>query len=160
MLRICDIDHWHYLPDFWLPEYELHVEVKGTLDDSSMRKVLSAAAFLSSPLGGCNDGGGHDTLLLGPIPKVTCEDGIRYTEFPSLLHLHKGDLTLSAWPVTNPCYDGFCIANDSGEITATPAGLLRGWGAARSVFGDSREIDFTEGHDAARSARFEYGERG
>ena len=90
-LRICGTDEpWYYLPDFWLPDYDIHAEVKGSLDEESMRKLLSAIGHLSSPDGGCRGGNGHDTLLLGPIPRITSDGISEYAPYPSILHLHKG----------------------------------------------------------------------
>lgn len=165
-LGICNEDSWWYLPDFWLPDNQLWVEVKGSLDDTSMRKVLSTAACLSAPRGGCNNRcynpDGYDTLLLGPIPKINRSEFGESSEFPSLLHLHKGDLILSAWPVGDPC-SGTGIANDDAvdnSVHTTPTALLRGWGAAHSVLGGPGDRDLINAYTAARSARFEHGESG
>lgn len=149
-LNICDRDEWPYLPDFWLPELRLWVEVKGSLDDREMRQALSAAADLSSPAGGC--GGGHDVLILGPIPRPG-----PFTRSHLRLHMHKGDLKPSlAWaPEADPHYGGDTLAYDAGEIRpgCTPARLLNGDPAWLPQ-------QISDAYAAARSARFEHGERG
>lgn len=151
-LGLNDVDTWYYLPDFWLPEYELHVEVKGSFKPEEFRRFLSAAAYLSSPDGGC--GGGNDTLILGPLPNTSV--GFSY---PMRLHLHKGDLrgykfVGSRQPLRciRPWRD---IANDYGELRIEQSGqeLLNGISTYPTP-------DFWQAYRAARSARFEHGEKG
>lgn len=145
-----------YLPDFWLPEFELHAEVKGSLNDDELARTLTLAAALSSPTGGC--GGGHDSLILGPIPEAN-----RRSHFPYRLHLHKGDLIATPfWANLTYQPHGECpafndnanmIAADTGHIWITPQELLDGY---YDKVGDR----WAEAYRVARSARFEHGERG
>jgi hypothetical protein len=157
--RLSLLDHdkdWCYLPDFWLPDHELHVEVKGQFDSDGLRKFLSAAALLSAPYDGCATGcrDGNDTLLLGPIPRVD-----RPFAYPIRLHMHKGDLQDHPWDGSRKrlwCAGyGSCIANDCGNIRidASDQTLLNG----RSAPPDPA---FRHAYTAARSARFEHGEKG
>lgn len=145
-----------YLPDFWLPEFELYAEVKGSLNDDELARTLTLAAALSSPTGGC--GGGHDSLILGPIPEAN-----RRSHFPYRLHLHKGDLIATPfWANLTyqphgecPAFNDYAnmIAADTGHIWITPQELLDGY---YDKVGDR----WAEAYRAARSARFEHGERG
>lgn len=72
------IDGRPYLPDFWLPEIKLWVEVKGSMGLTDFRTVLCAAAFGGLPDGPdatCVPEVFRDTyqdriLLLGPIPPI------------------------------------------------------------------------------------------
>lgn len=158
---------WGYLPDFWLPELELWVEVKGAFDtDEAYRKFLSAAAFLSSNGGGgCHDNGGHDVVILGPIPRPE-----RRSAWPIRLHMHKGLLLARGWAfglldqdphdyyVGNPFRFHYGeMASDSGEIGCDANGdtpdLLGGWP-------EKLRPAIVEAYTAARSARFEHGESG
>jgi hypothetical protein len=150
----------NYLPDFWLPEFSLHAEVKGSLTDEELARTLTIAAALSSPTGGC--GSGQDSLILGPIPEPN-----RRSSYPYRLHLHKGDLMATPfWADRKYQADGSAcfayvkgagrptttIGNDAGEIRITGDWLLSGH---PDKVGDR----WANGYRAARSARFEHGER-
>lgn len=87
------------------------------------------------------------------------EAGLISTTYPSVLHMHKGSLLLSAWKVMPRC-SGTEIANDSGEVFATPKGVLAGYGPCSNYGGDSWDLRLLDGYQAARSARFEHGESG
>lgn len=151
----------NYLPDFWLPEFNLHAEVKGSLTDYELRRTLTAAAALSSPSGGC--GGGHDSVILGPIPEP---DG--RSRLPYRLHMHKGDLiAVPFWACPVDSVNTTCparwprgggivksIAADTGEIRITGDALLSGH------YDDKVAYRFLHGYRAARGARFEHGEQG
>lgn len=167
-LGICTEKSWYYLPDFWLPGLGLHAEVKGVLDESSMCKLLSAAAYLSSPSGGC--GGGNDMLILGPIPKphntstdyLSIDNWIHDNEtvqMPIRLHMHKGDLQFSGFHNRKfRCEHRGYVANDTDGLIFTPSSdfLLSGFPNKHphtvSVIKNA--------YAAALSARFEYGEQG
>ena len=144
-----------YLPDFWLPDLSLWAEVKGSLNARETARLLNAAAALSSPDGGC--GGGHDTLVLGPIPPVATR------RLPYRLHMHKGDLTAAAWPISTRCQGDLWLADDTGAprdpavIESVGSELLLGepftWTSPDFAW-------FFGALTAARSARFEHGESG
>lgn len=144
---------WHYLPDFWLPDYNLWAEVKGQLDlHLDLARFLSAAAHIScTSYGGCGDGG--DILLLGPIPRPR-----RSSYLPSHLHMHKGDLLLTGWAF------GRWDTDPHGQNVSTFAGDDSGniYSGPEIVAGQHAEIDqrIADAYAAARSARFEHGERG
>jgi hypothetical protein len=157
-LGVLDTDETiNYLPDFWLPDFNLHAEVKGSLTREELARTLTVAAALSSPGGGC--GGGNDTVLLGPIPEPD-----RRSRYPYRLHLHKGDLIASPFwasleyqPEDGTCpaygYNSMTIAADTGEIWKTGQKLLSG-------YPDKVGDQWAEGYRAARAARFEHGQRG
>lgn len=147
-------DELLYLPDFWLPELEVFIEVKGSLTDRECLRLLDAAAYLSSPVGGCNDRDGHDLVVLGPVPDP------RRPRTPFRLHLHKGDLVMAPWTLTKTlCPEGPMIANDSGFLRGDhPEAIGR-----VLLKGDPhllRDAKYCAALTAARSARFEHGERG
>jgi hypothetical protein len=152
-------DMFRYLPDFWLPDLDVYAEVKGSLTDQECLRLLDAAGHLSSPVGGCNDGGGHDLVVLGPVPDP------RLPAIPLRLHLHKGDLTLTIWalaregcPSAGSVFD--TIADDSGRLHYSTADIIKSLlgGHVQPSVRLSRR--YTEALSAARSARFEHGERG
>lgn len=148
-------DAIYYLPDFWLPEFNLYAEVKGSLTDHELARTLTLTAALSAPAGGC--GSGHDSLILGPIPEAD-----RRSAYPYLLHTHKGDVIATPfWAVQySPHFtadyrrhDGPTIASDvGGDIRITGPELLAG-------YSDKVGDRWANGYRAARSARFEHGER-
>lgn len=143
-----------YLPDFWIPDIKMWAEVKATLTDQECRRLLDAAASLSSnDGGGCHDAGGHDLIVLGALDPGYC--------YPIVLHMHKGDLTASPWPISDPhSKDAVTVASDAPDlhrpIYDIATILTRG---ARAM---SKQVG-PKWHDAlnrARSARFEHGEIG
>lgn len=149
-------DPIYYLPDFWLPKFNLHVEVKGSLTDHELARTLTLAAALSAPQGGC--GGGNDSLILGPIPEPD-----RRSRHPMRLHMHKGDLVATPFWASQfdppgdqcPLFNGssWGVADDTGQIHVNGRWLLNG---IPGKVGN----EWADGYRAARSARFEYGERG
>jgi hypothetical protein len=157
----CGKETFRYLPDFWLPDIAIHAEVKGSLTQSELSRLVHAAASLSSnDGGGCHDAGGHDVVVLGPIPRTA-------DVVPLRLHMHKGDLLSSPWEIDEPGTS--CprssgryaeIGNDSGEgrwvsnSALVIKHFLQGWWQ----FGSSRKLQAA--YNTARSARFEYGECG
>lgn len=169
-LRLDD-EKFNYLPDFWLPEFNLWAEVKGHLGFPETDKLLNAAASLSSnDGGGCHDSGGSDLLVLGPIPQY---DRLRKWA-PTRLHMHKGDLVASNFfsgkvDGSSAC-SGISISRDVGlafpssskEVDLAPweitSILLDGFLSERNRLGGRSRID--DALDSARQARFEHGERG
>lgn len=176
-----DEGRFPYLPDFWLPEWDVWAEVKGSLSEDETFRLLNIAAYLSNPEGGCArrdradpariTGPGHDLVVLGPVPRLD----IRPVRLPVRLHMHKGDLTASDW-LTGKVddRDDVVLARDTGgslsdilvmepPFDAKPRRaadlidlLLHGVPAYRSRLNPKQRAAFT----AARSARFEHGERG
>lgn len=148
-----DEDTFPYLPDFWLPDEGVWVEVKGSLDAASLDRLLNAAASLSSnDGGGCHDAGGHDVIVCGPIPAENAGTT------PIRLHMHKGDLIASPWPGGDPHYAVHHVyelmANDAGDVHPQ-AGPFLLEGMDYSVIPLWRDAFTT-----ARRARFEHGEVG
>lgn len=58
-----------YLPDFWLPELNLWVEVKGSLDGLQDSAEQLVAALPTLPGLADSDGTDRGLLVLGPIPR-------------------------------------------------------------------------------------------
>lgn len=147
----CSTDTFPYLPDFWLPEQQLWVEVKGSLTASEADRLINAAASLSVNAGdGCGIGKGHDLVVFGPLTS----SGV--TGVPIRLHMHKGDLIASCWLCATPCssHTGISVANDtSWTIADLERILLRGYFCAAHL-ADARHLAAL---DTARTARFEHG---
>jgi len=175
-----------YLPDFWFPDYGLHGEVKATMTDDELLRLLDCAASLSSnDGGGCHDRGGNDLLVFGNIPSVMA-DGCS-PRLPTLLHMHKGDLEASGWDDgTSSGCGGESIARDYGcqnlgvcvlEYAPAPRSPnrslpekmwpsigVRQW-LTRGSWADqwstpARFRRWEVAYAAARSARFEHGQHG
>lgn len=143
-----------YLPDFWLPDLNVWVEVKGHKDDLNLN--LLDAAVLSGGLAPA-----LGLLLLGPIPNVP--DG----------HL-TAHWMLNGWneAVVNLPF-GF---GDAGQYRRAGTDWISGaWPGECEYVPDLLEATTTPGpgcdyrdtgapvrraYKAARSARFEHGERG
>lgn len=160
----------NYLPDFWLPEHNLFAEVKGELpDEASLIRLANVAASLSSGGGGgCHDQGGHDVVLLGPIPEIP-------VRAPWVLHMHKGSLQMSPWDgiAVSGCVQAYTtLASDYGGDSwgAISDSEFYGpnvtkWRVASGILLNGGALPhapemWADAYRAARHARFEYGERG
>lgn len=155
-----------YLPDFWLPDLELHAEVKGALTEQETRRLLDAAAWLSAPGNGCGDG--PELIVFGPVPNPDRWDPV---PVPVRLHMHKGILEASPWTGEGA---GGChistweVASDDGTLDGQPADrhdwpctarfLLQAPFGVRA--GSPAGGMIRRGYRAARSARFEHGQHG
>ena len=138
-----------YLPDFWLPEYGLWVEVKGSWTEGECFWFLEAAASIADFCGGPN------VLICGPF----VGDRINW---PGVLHMHKGNLLFGPWHMGKSgtsCLAGHVNVEVAGDNGSRPEpgmcdALLRGYTSAFDVPMTRVAID------AARSARFEHGQSG
>ena len=156
---------YRYLPDFWLPEHQLWVEVKGEFSDAELLKTLDCLAALScNEGGGRHDSGGYDSVVLGPIPRVgpIARDGI--TSAPAGLCMNKGLLTAVPWTGQSGCltYTGndMVVAYDCGgdlidvcyhSVDHTRSILTYGLPSLDLPAGWNAALE------AARTARFEHG---
>lgn len=168
----ADTPLW-YLPDFYLPDERLWVEVKGGWSPAECDRFCNAAASLSSAdRGGCGgDGAGNDVLVLGPVPRPEQ----RWS--PWLLHMHKGSLEVYPWALGThgtfvPHLHGV-IAYDCGEYDVYDHHGVRSSGGGRPVpcgpledwthillAGAHIDTRYRRALQAARSARFEHGQSG
>ncbi|SFK92117.1 hypothetical protein SAMN05216275_14138 [Streptosporangium canum] len=155
-----------YLPDFWLPDFNMWGEVKGHLSEEALTRLLNVAASLSGNNGGgCHDNGGNDLVVFGNIPSHSENGG----HVPTRLHMHKGDLQWSPWMTDG---DGaFCspygkrIAADVGgddiyeeaRYGLTPEVITQT--LLRGTWSNSVPVEMRNALQAARSARFEHGEK-
>ena len=180
----------NYLPDFWLPDLRLWVEVKGSWTDAECDRFLNAAAHLSTNGGGgcahrdyCNnpecDCGLRrtpqhcaDVLLLPSIPD---ELAARIWK-PILLHMHKGDLMASGWlPGAGPScrawlgnseravatdWGGDCYTDHGWPLSMLSKILLDGYASWFEGPWPINPSGVTDAYRAARSARFEHGQSG
>lgn len=146
-----------YLPDFWLPEVGAHVEVKGSLTDDEMLRLLDCAAALSAPLGGCGEG--PSLIICGQLPRPG------ENRHPVWTHMHKGDLLAAPFPygmAGRQCENWPVLARDVGgavdDVCAEAPEHIRSAllnGIPCRVAGFSL---FDAAYTRARSARFEHGE--
>lgn len=147
-----DADRFQYLPDFWLPEQQVWVEVKGALDQHSTLRLIDAAASLSSnDGGGCHDSGGHDLVVCGRLTNSILPG------LPTWLHMHKGDLEATCF-FCGPHHwgHGTTVACDTGEIMQDAGEkLLNGTFCTKHSPIYNLEIDAAL--TRARRARFEHG---
>ncbi len=149
-----------YLPDFWLPDLVLWVEVKGHWSAEECSRFLDAVAFMSD--GSCR---GHDGqrnfLICGPFVG-------RSQNWPWHLHMHKGDVYMSTWsPLTSDCgdADSEIIATDfGGDLVNVTDGHHYGTDIRKVLLNGSTDarlgISYATALNAARQARFEHGESG
>jgi hypothetical protein len=132
----------HYLPDFLLPNQ--WGEAKGYLQDASVERVCSLAAGMTR----CEDKDSMDLVILGDIPRPNSD------LWPVQLHYHRGKLWGVAWdpteagcPMGRPHVRVVPDALNAERLTeGFPFGAPPRWAV--------------EGLDAARQARFEFGESG
>jgi len=154
-----------YLPDFWLPDDRLWVEVKGTEDslDVARRTPLPSTSHA-----------GPRMLILGPIGRGIVRLTDQATGEPAgyagpthtVLSFWKGDViqgsaTLGVGRVLVEHREGGIVGNDSRQVywadRGTEWGNLTGEGVWIADTYDERVAD---AYRAARSARFEHGESG
>jgi hypothetical protein len=144
-----DIDGVRYLPDFQLPDIDnLYVEVKGVMDAAGMEKVLMLASTGRSVLVlrdiPAPDQYGPHHVLYASRPNVqrflvnfaVCTDGISILPF--------------GWPT-------FVRGDTKAAVVAHETDVIN------SVIPSGRvliDLAVVEAFTAARSARFEHGERG
>lgn len=150
-----------YLPDFWLPELRIWVEVKGELSHRDLVKVGGAVFDLRAPV---DSQIMPQLVLLGPMPRP----GYAWTH--SLLSI-LGDRLLwnNAYFSQEP---GFWCVRPVGTTLVFPKGAFaRGDEELTASFRDdvvksmdslrlTVDPDVNNAYRAARSARFEFGESG
>lgn len=147
-----------YLPDFYLPDFDQWVEVKGALSHRDFRRILTAATELPAKT---TEQVRPGVLVLGPIP----EPGRPYCHarvgaigatvaVQSVFFTKRSTL----WPV------GPVVLWPLEPITRLPEDKTA-W--VRNSFTEAAESDdlalspaVDTAYRAARSARFEYGEEG
>lgn len=152
-----------YLPDFYLPQTETWVEVKGNADQFDWQ-LLADAVDWGAGLPGTADS--HLTtrglLLLGPIPNVADRPPLH----PILQH-HKGGLV----NVARFAGDETLLVTEGLECFDSTCGIGLGFEAERDVrellpgeyhYGSDSPLTWRvlRAYRAARSARFEHGESG
>lgn len=151
-----------YLPDFHLPQLALWVEVKG--DEQEFR--VGAARYAEAALH--LDGTG--LMVLGPVPDtrhglpqhfvLTAEE---HCCGKRILCLHIAWTTMLCHPEGVREYGLPCTELISHDPEKLPP--LKGYNNGRAKYTDPGPVDFPlgpndEAYIAARSARFEHGERG
>jgi hypothetical protein len=170
-LTLAEESEFPYLPDFWLPGLGLWVEVKGSLTNDECLRLLDAAAALSSNNGGgCHDSGGHDIVILGPPSRPS-----RHGFLPWRLHMHKGDLYSAPWLPSISSHGSTCMGNSAQpwcrvatDYGGTLAQVMSGADFTPEQIGSTLllgafaplPLHIEAALAAARSARFEHGERG
>lgn len=155
-------DGTRYLPDFWIPDWQLHVEVKAEMSHVDFLKTLRVMP-LRKP---ADNQFRNQLLILGPIPRP----GFAWTH--GRLDVLGGcmdsvfiaDAYFSHFPVTYPHQVGHLCRLD---VSAWLAGLPEQTQFFRKVLVEAQHhprltVDPTvdAAYQAARSARFEFGESG
>lgn len=149
-----------YLPDFYLPQSHLWVEVKG--DEKTFRseatKYMEAALELD----------GLGLMILGPVPDVRLGLPQHFVltreqhccgEWVICLHVAWADMLCfpDTYELGLPCTE--LISHDRGRLPA-----LKGYGGGGAKYLDPGPVDYElaemAAYTAARSARFEHGENG
>ena len=158
-----------YLPDFYLPNQQVHVEVKGQRD-GYQREVLRIRQFIrwGGPI--------RRVVILSDVPKSTEDGGLWH--FPAYYFDGRDDCVKPGWFFFYDCDDGI-----DGNISFAHYDLPRinTWNMSRNDFSISPESDHGEinpktysaeynnlnyernkttfeAWNKARRARFEYGE--
>lgn len=132
---------FNYLPDFYLPEQNFFVEVKGSWTEPERVKTLNGAFELSK--------NGHDVLILGDVFRQPRGCSRR----PWVLYERDECLWGEPWP---PCTGARLerIADPADdEIAYMAPDLLRGY-----VDNEPLESKWVDALRAAQKARFEFGE--
>ncbi|MFG2372593.1 hypothetical protein ACGFY9_14080 [Streptomyces sp. NPDC048504] len=158
--RNCSGKHEHYLPDFWLPDTQTWVEVKGSeaalMEKASLyAEAIDFGGFLPH-VTDSGYGSSRGLLVLGPIPR----DYRPHTDHPvhSILQHRKGVVrnwaTFTAGAGADVWAEGDRASSapdlpDPGEFPFTGIAAM-----------DSRTTDYRlhRAYTAARTARFEHGE--
>lgn len=142
-----------YLPDFYLPDLDMWVEVKGSWNSDESKRFLTAAAYLSHI--------GSSVALISGVP--------RYSDdlFPTLpvLKLENDWLVEYAWHPdcgrdTDPFMGALRVVATPGAQKVSARDLLT-YARWRTPAHQPTELrTYLSALDAARSARFEHGETG
>jgi hypothetical protein len=168
--RTGDGRKWHYLPDFLLPKTCTWVEVKGELPNADCLDMLAWAVDWGGALPGISDtqGSSAGLLLLGPVPMPIDQPPLHV-----VLQHHKGiHVGAMRFTAQGPAYSGqfpgprtwhdpdrYCDAScgDAGDkiLNAMVEQRDENWVRLEPI--DYRVYD---AYAAARSARFERGQRG
>lgn len=134
-----------YLPDFWLTGPGQWAEVKGHLEPDGLRRCL----VLAGAMGGCGRDTSADTVFLGNVP------GLRSMLWPVQLHYH-GDLLAVPWTTRRGCpleTPGLRVPILNLDSRAAIDLLIDGIPAGHPDWA-------LDALDAARMARFEWGQSG
>jgi hypothetical protein len=136
-----------YLPDFWLRDNRIYVEVKGSGDafDADMDKLRSFVQNLHS-----QDGRDHCVVVLGEVPTAQVTGDL---PMHLAVHIDEGEPVVRAALVMcdNQGYRWrFIPVYAYAEITTQPRYIISAHPASR----------LARAYQSARSARFEHGEQG
>ncbi|TWE29901.1 hypothetical protein [Prauserella muralis] len=136
-----------YLPDFYLPDLGLYVEVKGEWKPAEKAKALNAAAYLS--------GQGHDVLLAPDVFRQPRGGSRR----PWRLSLDGDALHAYPWPLDR-ARDIFTEQVETVAAAGDPDVYRDGPDLLRGCKTDYPAPDwYVKAARAAQRARFEFGER-
>ena len=158
-----ELPTWRYLPDFWLPQSEVWIEVKGhNPNQSDITKLCELAAEVCRQRQRCR--------MLGPIPRRTSSfselidgsagwDGIPcFVPEPDYIVMNQTDADIAAGVTPPRMNDDGSIEIDMASNYGIPA---EHWSFIRTIWIPGHTKDHIQaGIDAARSARFEYGHSG
>ncbi len=153
-----------YLPDFYLPNNQIWVEVKGGFDNIDWHKLISAVDW-NRGLPGTDGsfGGSGGLLILGNIPCFQNErcfhpilqhlKGVWLCEAEFLFHVGGGEISVAT---SNKYYADSSWGGDYDDIADATKQNING----RFIKNTIAQIEVRNAYDKARSARFEHGESG
>jgi hypothetical protein len=148
-----------YLPDFWLPELRQWVEVKGSALSPREQAIMARAVQPGSGLPENENG----VLLLGPIPDVRGSRArVLHPRFRfANAALYRGSF---CWSGGNDDPHLELVIESGGHSVLSPKNVTA-WSPAARIHNPGRRSTAAErrvakAYVAARSARFEHGERG
>lgn len=153
-------DRSRYLPDFLLPELRLYVEVKGVLSHRDLMKMMEALPGLRPDRDGqvC-----PSLLLLGPVPRPgTAWTHVEFSMLRDLILWQQVffDDGPGSWipkPIATAACFGRGLRDDLTEDET--ASFRREWLESTAESRLRLHPDIDDAYRAARSARFEFGER-
>lgn len=142
-------DGYAYLPDFYLPQLELWVEVKGSEDALDKTLIETAAQHLS----------GNGLVTLGPIPEPT---GRSYLDWAwQVMNVEDfedhGLIPTPDWVAFGACAEQRTYVSATETSSTQPFWTGEPW---LTPVWNCEGPNADAGYIAARSARFEHGESG
>lgn len=151
-----------YLPDFWLPEWGLHAEVKGC---DCRGKIPKDDAFKMSWMIDYNGPCANGIILLGEIPDPKGASGIGYAVWrwdgEGLEYGYMDELPWSDhfYKIDNQCAPHWFDKNDDIELTYSFFDRYPdNYESSNVAPEDSYDFDVARALLKARQARFEHGE--
>ena len=151
-----DLDGIYYLPDFWLPDLKVWVEIKPEVPDSDVMDKLARFRDLVGPI-----------VLFCGLPQAAGRDNCQQVGVLFCCDLTDSSGGSSEWDCSLSQYEGKWVLAVDGmrgdrcflDTAFEPFGCVNIWEMGRTghaLF----PLALLDGWNAAKSARFEFGESG